>query len=111
MAAVTATIDNGASLSDAVHVRDQTLVAVAMPASWTAASLTFQASHDGTTYRDVYDAEGTEFEVAAAASRWIALDPADFASAAYLKVRSGTTGTPVNQGAERAVTLVFRLVR
>lgn len=106
-----AVITSGVSLSTAVNIDPYRLVGIAMPATWTAANLTFQASHDnGTTYNNLYDDLGTEMTVTAAASRYITLDPAVFAGINYLKVRSGTSGTPVNQGGDRTITLVTRTV-
>jgi hypothetical protein len=107
----TATIANGASLSDAVAMNEGHYpIAIIMPAAWTAASLTFQASVDGSTYNNLYDTSNTEVSVSTAASRAIRLDPADWAWVSYLKVRSGTGGVPVNQGAERLITIVSRPV-
>ncbi len=45
-----------------------------------------------------------------AANRWIIIDPADFASFRYVKIRSGTSGTPVNQTGNRSLTVVLRQV-
>jgi hypothetical protein len=81
-----------------------------MPSTWTAADLTFQASPAGSSYADLYDENGTEVTVDAAASRHIALPPADWCSAPFLKVRSGTSGTAVNQAGARTITLVTRPV-
>lgn len=105
----TVTIANGASLSGELPVgRGCTVVGIVMPAAWTAANLTFQASHDGTTFNNLYD-NGTEYTITAAISRYIAVDPNKFDSISRLKVRSGTAGAPVNQtGADRAITLVVR---
>lgn len=103
----TASIANGASLSAAVSLETGRLFALQMPASWTTANLTFQASHDGTTYADMYDEEGTEVTVTAAASRVIVLEPARWLGIRCLKVRSGTSGSPVNQGAAREITLLL----
>lgn len=114
------TIANGGSLSGAATGATrvgggatgiyETLVGIIMPASWSAASLTFQASNDNSTFTNLYNAAGTEVTATVSAARWVAIDPADFAGVAYLKVRSGTSGTPVNQGADRTITLVFRAV-
>lgn len=108
---VSVSIANGASLSDAGNLGPFRLVGIVMPATWTAANLTFQVSDDaGTTYNNLYDDLGTEVTVTAAASRYIALDPAVFAGINYLKVRSGTSGSAVNQGGDRTITLVTRPV-
>jgi hypothetical protein len=60
------------------------------------------------TYNNVYDTAGSEKTVTADASRHIIIDPQDFAGTQYLKVRSGTSGLPVAQGAARTITLVVR---
>jgi phosphoglycerol transferase MdoB-like AlkP superfamily enzyme len=103
---ITATILSGASLSAAVFLGSGALARIDMPAAWTAATLTFQLSPDGVTYRNLYDASGVEYEVQASAAYSIAMPVADFQGAQYLKVRSGTAGVPVNQGADRLLTLI-----
>ena len=107
----TFTIANAASLSDEVDLEDYRLAAIQMSTGWTAANLTFQgATAKAGTFQDVYDDSGTEVSVVAAASRCIAVDVEAGALAAlrYLIVRSGTTGTPVVQGAERTLTLILK---
>jgi hypothetical protein len=102
----TATIANGASLSDAVNLQGGRLVAIVMPAAWTAGDLTFQASADGTTFNNVYDEDDAEVVVEAAASRHIILNPGVWLGIRQIKVRSGTSGAAVNQGGARLITLV-----
>ena len=51
----------------------------------------------------MYDADGTELTVTVAASRHVALAPDGLRSARWLKLRSGTAGSPVNQGADRVI--------
>lgn len=98
------TIASGASLSAAVVLGPHRAVAIVMPTDWTAASLTFEVSVDGgTTYKPLYDVYGQEYTVPAGAARTILLPPSDFASFNALKVRSGSAGTPVNQGADRTL--------
>lgn len=103
-----AAIANGASLSGAVDVAGTTLIAIQMPATWTAANLTFQGSADGSIYADVYNDSGDEYSIPVSASHFIMLDQVQnrFRGMRYLKVRSGTSGTPVNQGADRVLSLV-----
>ena len=103
----TAVIENGGSLSGAVDLGGRKLVAIVMPDTWTAASLTFQASPDGTNYFNVYD-DPTERKLTVAASYYSALNIADWVGFRWLKFRSGTAGTPVNQAAERTLTLVIQ---
>lgn len=81
-----------------------------MPADWTAANLTFQGSHDNATFQNLYDDGGTEINVTAADDRNISVSAEiSLAISAFrwLKVRSGTAGTAVNQGAARTITLVL----
>ena len=103
----TLTIANGASLSGAVDLKGRKLVAIDMPSAWTAASLTFQASPDGVTYDDMYDG-ATERAITVAASRYMMLNIGDWIGVRFLKIRSGTAGTPVNQGGARTITLVVQ---
>lgn len=113
-------IESGSSLSDAARINypvgpasqgvRETLVAIIMPSSWTTASITVQASNDDVNYANVYNVDGAELTIDAAASRWIAIDPADFAGMSSIKLRSGTAGTPVNQDAYRLISLVYRPV-
>jgi hypothetical protein len=104
-----AKIANGTSLSGVVVLRDYLLAAIIIPASWTAANLTFQAAEkeDG-TFSDVYDSAGVEKVVTAAAGHAIILNPADFAGFGFIKIRSGASAAPVNQGADRNLKLVVR---
>ena len=104
-------IANGASLSGVADLTGFMLAGIQMPSAWTAASLTFQVSLDGTTFQDMYATDGTEVTVTgAAASRFLAFVPSDFAGARYLKVRSGTSGSAVTQGAARTLVLSFMAV-
>lgn len=102
---VDATIASGASLSAAVPLYGYVFCGIYMPASWTAAAITLQASDDGSTWYDVYN-DGTEVSITAAAGQYIALDSSLFLGIRQLKVRSGTSATPVNQAAERTVKLM-----
>lgn len=112
------TIANGASLSGSINLNGLTdaphglrLFGIVMPAAWTAANLTFQASFDGgTTYVDMYDYNGLEVVATASTSRLIVLDPVVFASIPLLKIRSGTAASAVNQGGDRTLTLVLRSI-
>jgi hypothetical protein len=98
-------IANGASLSSAVDLVNNRLSYISMPSSWTAANLTFQVSEDGLTWNNLYDDVGSEVTVAAAASRVLRVDLAKWLAVRYLKIRSGTSGTPVAQGGDRTLRL------
>jgi len=101
-----ATIASCGNLSAAVDLRGCAVLRLEMPASWTTANLTFQISSDASTYRDMYDAYGTEYTVMAAASRAIIMSAGDFFGVRYFKIRSGTSGTPVTQTAARSIGVV-----
>lgn len=104
----TVVIANGASLSSEADLKGRKLVGILMPASWTAATITFQsrptAAHTAT---NVYDA-GTERSIAVDASRFHMVDIEDWMGVRFLAIRSGTAGAAVNQGAERTLTLVLQ---
>ena len=105
------TIANGQSLSGALNLGGLRLFGVVMPSGWTPANLTFQMSPDGgATWSNVFDSAGNEVIATAGSSRFVAIDPTNFAAIQWIQVRSGTSGTPVAQGADRALSLILRSV-
>ena len=107
----TVTIANGASLSGALDLHGCSLVAIQMPAAWTAATLTFQGSNDGTTYGDVYDDSATELSVTVAVLRYVVFDrdvKDNLSGIRWIKVRSDPSAAPTAQGGDRVLTLVAR---
>ena len=108
----TVSIANGASLSGAADLNGANLTAILMPAAWTAAGLSFQGSFDGTTFGDIYArSTGLELVVPSAgvvASGLIMFEPGTLLGLQSIKIRSGTTGAAVNQGAARTLTLALR---
>ena len=104
------TIATGASLSDALDLSGTSLVGYIMPSSWTTANITFQGSVDGTNFFNLYDQFGNEIKHIVSASQFMALNPADLTCIRYLKIRSGTSGSAVNQGGQRQITLVTRAI-
>jgi len=107
----TATIASAASLSDEINISGYAHMAIMMPASWTAADITFQASNEsGGTFYDLYGIDGVEINITAEAQRVITIDVHSSALAplSYLKIRSGTAGTPVAQAAERILTIILK---
>ena len=109
---VSATIAAGGSLSGEVTLPlGYYLAALVMPSAWTAADLTFQISADNATFADFYDNAGVEITVPAAASRAIMLDSDTWRAVRFLKVRSGTSATPVNQSSSRTITLICRMAQ
>ena len=107
----TVTIGAAASLSDAEDMKGRRLVGIIMPATWTTADITFQASIDGTNFYDLYDQDGNEVTVTSpTASGFIGIYTAFTFVPTHLKVRSGTTGTPVVQAAGRTITLIYQAI-
>jgi len=102
------TILSGASLSNSLDLGGNKLVGIIMPTSWTTANLTFQgAVGEDDAYQDIYDTAGNELVVTAAASR-ILVDIPELSVCRFLKIRSGTTGTSVNQDATRNIKLLVK---
>jgi len=107
----TVTIAINTSLSGATYIGDGDLVGIMMPAGWTSAGITFQSSYDGVTYQNLWDAAGNEITVSsssAVASQNITIDSDQFDGCVWIKFRSGTGASPVNQAAARTITLLVR---
>ncbi len=108
-----ATIAKDASLSGAVCIAGYHYIAFSMPDQWTAsATMTFQVSHDGVTYQDLYDgSSGSEASMSGiAASRNFSDAGINLLLAPwnYLKVRSGTAASAVPQLAARSITVILK---
>jgi hypothetical protein len=87
-----------------------TLIAISMPATtWTTAALTFQASPDGgTTWQEATSSSGTGLSYTATQSAFILIDPSTLLGMNCIKVRSGTSGSPVTQSAGAVISLLVR---
>jgi len=110
------TIASGQSLSGATTDNSgYRLIALQMPAAWTTAAINFQGSVDGVTYGIWYTAYNSAAisvpSGGAVADNYVQVDWADTHAPPYLKVRSGTAASPVNQAADRTLTLVFAPIR
>lgn len=109
---LTASIPNAQALTPEIDTTGRSLAGIVIPsAGWTAAVITFQVSNvTGGTYVDLYDDNGNEVTVQAAAGRAIGIDAAALGLAPYqfVKIRSGTTATPVNQGAQRDLIAIMK---
>ncbi len=111
LSSVSTTIATGTALSPTLKLEGGIPAGIQMPAAWTAANLTFQGSNDDITYFNIYDDNNVELVVTAAASRFIVFRDAiaaQFYGIRYLKIRSGTSGTPVNQLADRTLYVPLR---
>jgi hypothetical protein len=104
---IATSIASGQSLSGEINIGGYSTVEIQMPSSWDAANFTFQSSNaSGGTYQNMYDDAGTEVTVNAVASR--NMTTTKLQGAVYIKIRSGTSSTAVNQTAARTITLVLK---
>lgn len=99
-------IASGQSLSASINLGGRIPTGVYMPAAWTAAGLSFQASQDGSAWYDIHGSGG-EVTTSASAGIYVGLNTEAFYGVNFLKVRSGTSGSPVVQGADRALSLML----
>lgn len=104
----TVTIANGAALSEAIDMTEQSAGNIYMPAAWTAASIGIQSCYDsGGTFLPLYDDSGTLVEATVAVDRCVKLPPEVFACR-YIKLWSQTAGSGVNQGADRSIVVELK---
>lgn len=102
-----ATIASGQTVSGAVDLEGCALVGAFLPATLDGTALTFLACDTaGGTYLPVHDADGDEVTATVAASRYLILDPADFAGVRYLKLEMGTAQSTT----DTTITLAVRPV-
>jgi hypothetical protein len=110
----TTTIANGQSLAaelDLLGDGDWLPVAILMPAAWTAAAITAKARHSPSDTAGNVNTDSAEWTLAsaqAAAGAYVLLTNLPQLRARFLTLRSGTSGTPVAQGADRVLTLICR---
>ena len=112
--------------SAAINISQWDVVGIIVPTGWATANITFLAADPrnssgnpgvtgrapaNTVFASVYTDAGTElvFTVPATLPAFISVARADTMSGVnYLKLRSGTTATPVNQTTTKTLTLVCR---
>jgi hypothetical protein len=113
---VTATIAINGSLSGEVDIGTKSLVGLIVPATWIAASITFQVSPDGgTTWAVLMDPSTAgpytiaTVTVTGGLPAAVAVDPTKLRGFVSYKIQSGTNGTPVVQTTAAVVQLITRL--
>lgn len=119
---LSAVIPPNEALSNTVDLGTHSLVALEMPEGWAGTSITFQSKAraqedvDGPAYApedldNVFDSGGNEITWTVAAGR-VVVPTAAHESAMrpirYLRIRSGTSGTPVNQNPQRIIRLLTK---
>lgn len=102
-----ATILNGASVSEILDLGPMRLGGIIFPAAWTAAGLGLLVGIDGVNVFTLRDATGTEYAVTVNVGDAQLLTIADFLTFNTVQLRSGTKAAPVNQGGDRAFTLLL----
>jgi hypothetical protein len=112
---VQAQIAAGESLSAEVDIGTKSLVGISVPNNFTAAELSFQVSFDGETWGELVDNTNTAITIPTVTIEndlpaQIAVNPEQWQGIAALKIRSGTSGAPVNQVNAVTITLITRLV-
>jgi hypothetical protein len=105
---ITVTFTAGQSISSVINLGGETIVGIIFPPVWSIASATFQVSVDGTNWHDLYDESGEVTVSSASSTRAVSLDPVKTFPYPYVKLRSGTSGTPVNQVSNRTLTIVAK---
>ena len=108
-------IASGQSLSAQVDIGNKSLVGIVVPANWTTAAITLQASVDGgTTWAELVDQTATAIGCSSLTGGTllyhVALDVKNMRGPVSLKVRSGTQAAPVNQTNAVTLQLVTRLI-
>jgi hypothetical protein len=109
---VPVTIASGTSLSTDGVVDAGKIAAIELP-TIDSAALSFQVSFDGVNYRELFNSDGTTATpVSASTGNRIIQAPAALqdAGAVHVKVRSGTSGSAVNQTADRIINLLLRVL-
>jgi hypothetical protein len=111
----TATISftSGTALSSAIDLRNPDLfgftpLILVTPAAWTAAVITAQLSLDGVTWSDMHLLTG-EFTTTGTvlANQAHVLSAYPFRGVPFIRFRSGNAAIPVNQAADRVVTVIL----
>ena len=96
-------ISENATDSLAVDVAGTTPVGVYTPSTITSSSITFKASHDGSTFVPVENGSGGNLSKTVSGGEYIPLDPADFAGIQHLKIICGSS-----EAADRTFKLALR---
>ncbi len=95
MATNTVTIASGGNTTPTLSMEpNQVPLAIEMPAAFTGTALTFKASSSADIAPTPLYNEGTLYSVTVAQGRYVALNPAVFASVRHLQVVSNVNETP-----------------
>lgn len=101
----TVTIASSGTTSGAIDLQGLALCQIQMPSAFTGTAITFQSSHDGTTYNALYNSANTQLSITIGTDRYYNIAAYDFAGCRYLKIVSNAS-----EGASRTIGLVTREV-
>lgn len=109
---VVVTITDGASQSGVIDKSHFKNMLIIMPAAWDAANITFLVSDNPTTgFVMLVDDAGAEVALTtvtvSTAISLTGVDKESLESAMFVKIRSGTNATPVNQTPGREFTVIL----
>jgi hypothetical protein len=106
----TATIANGASVSGTIDLQRTAIVGFVAPSAWTTAALNIEVSIDGTSWSSAFDAYGLAVGSMSALTAGAAyvVDMVSLLPFRYVRLRSGTSASPVNQAAQRDFKVITR---
>lgn len=96
-------IASGESLSNAINISEnETVLGIQVPSTWTSAGITFEASYDRSNFYP-YAFDNAEYTITVAANQHYEISIGKLLTARAIKVRSGTSVSPVNQTASRTI--------
>ena len=111
-AVTTLTIPAAASVSEAMPLGTRSLLGFVTPAAWTTAQLTLEVSLNGITWFNAFDSfaaqVGVYTNIPVATPTAYSIDNAALLPWLWVRLRSGTSATPVNQAANRVFQVVTR---
>jgi len=107
------------ALSGCVDIGGFNLVALEMPEGWAGTAITFQAKANRVPdeqatpedWDNVYDDTGTEVSITVASNRVVVIGTVTksaIGALRYIRIRSGTSTTPVNQNPAREIKLICK---
>ena len=103
-------IESGQSLSDLlILAENELIIAIEIPAAWTAAGLSFVAV-GGDGLDKTVKKDGSEVTLTVSTNEYHSLELPLLMGIKNIKLRSGTSASPVSQGATRSVVVVTTAV-
>ena len=110
------TIASGQASSAVVDTKQEPLVGVRMPATWTDAHLVVEDSPDGISFQSIYSRDYDQLRVRCPAggsypgAHTVYFSPIEIACSRYVRVRStnSASNADLNQGALRTLTLITK---